>query len=84
MLGEYGESLLRRCELREHSFAHCYDNGGMKAQPPDAAREPFSNGRQLTQVGGFNLSLMLRQLTGASTRPERKNRVACLFGSFVC
>lgn len=39
---------------------------------------------QLTDVGGLNLSLMLRQLTPAGTPREWKNRVACLFGSFIC
>src|SRR6266404_2561075 len=76
--GEYGKSLLRRRgELVERSFAHCYETG--------ATRRCHVRGRdnilkrQLVHVGAFNLSLILRQLLGAGTPRELRNR----FGQLV-
>src|ERR1017187_91902 len=76
--GEYGKSLLRRRgELVERSFAHCYETGGMR-RCHLRGRENILK-RQLVHVGAFNLSLILRQLLGAGTPREWKNR----FGRLV-
>jgi hypothetical protein len=71
--GEYGKSLLRRRgELVERSFAHCYDTGGMRRTHLRGHKNILK--RQLIHVGAFNLSLMLRQLLGAGTPREWRNR----------
>jgi transposase len=64
--GERGKQLLRqRGELVERSFAHAYETGGM--------RRVHLRGRQnilkrvLIHIGGFNLSLVMRQLLGKGT-----------------
>jgi transposase len=77
--GEYGKSLLRRRgELLERSFAHCYDTGGMRRTHLRGHHNILK--RQLIHVGAFNLSLILRQLMGAGTPREWKNRGAMLLG----
>ena len=74
--GEYGKSLLRRRgELVERSFAHCYDTGGMRRTHLRGHKNILK--RQLIHVGAFNLSLILRQLMGAGTPREWRNR-GCL------
>jgi transposase len=71
--GEYGKSLLRRRgELVERSFAHCYDTGGMRRAHLRGHQNILK--RQLIHVGAFNLSLILRQLLGAGTPREWRNR----------
>jgi transposase len=80
--GDYGKSLLRRRgELVERSFAHCYETGGMR-RCHLRGRENILK-RQLTHVSAFNLSLAMRQLLGAGTPRELKNRairlVLCVF-----
>ena len=71
--GKYGKSLLRRRgELVERSFAHCYETGGMR-RCHLRGRENILK-RQLIHVGAFNLSLILRQLLGAGTPRELRNR----------
>jgi transposase len=71
--GEYGKSLLRRRgELVERSFAHCYETGGMR-RCHLRGRDNILK-RQLVHVGAFNLSLILRQLLGAGTPRELRNR----------
>jgi transposase len=71
--GEYGKSLLRRRgELVERSFAHCYDTGGMRRTYLRGHKNILK--RQLIHVGAFNLSLILRQLMGAGTPREWRNR----------
>ena len=64
--GEHGKELLRRRgELVERSFAHAYETGGM--------RRVYLRGREnilkraLIHIGGFNLSLVMRQLLGKGT-----------------
>ena len=64
--GEHGKQLLRRRgELLERSFAHAYETGGM--------RRVYLRGREnvlkrvLIHLGGFNLSLVMRQLLGKGT-----------------
>jgi transposase len=76
--GEYGKSLLRRRgELVERSFAHCYETGAMRRCHLRGQENIWK--RQLIHVGAFNLSLILRQLLGAGTPREWKNR----FGRLV-
>src|SRR6516165_5345974 len=71
--GEYGKQLLRRRgELVERSFAHCYDTGGMRRTHLRGHENILK--RQLIHVGAFNLSLILRQLMGAGTPREWRNR----------
>jgi transposase len=72
--GDYGKRLLkRRGELVERSFAHCYETGG-KRRCYLRGRENILK-RQLAHVSAFNLSLVMRQLLGAGTPRELKNRV---------
>jgi len=78
-----GKRLLRqRGELIERSFAHCYDTGGMRR----THLRQHSNilKRQLIHVGAFNLSLILRQLIGAGTPREWRNRTPQLVFLFLC
>ena len=71
--GNYGKSLLRRRgELVERSFAHCYETGGMRRTHLRKHQNILK--RQLLHVGAFNLSLILRQMLGAGTPREWKNR----------
>src|SRR5208283_3087167 len=71
--GGYGKSLLRRRgELVERSFAHCYETGGMRRTHLRGHENILK--RQLIHVGAFNLSLILRQLLGAGTPREWRNR----------
>src|SRR5229473_2973429 len=85
--GEYGKSLLRRRgELVERSFAHCYETGAMRRCHLRGQENILK--RQLVHVGAFNLSLILRQLLGAGTPREWKNRfgrlVLTLYLLFTC
>jgi transposase len=71
--GEYGKSQLkRRGELVERSFAHCYETGAMRRCTLRGTENRLK--RQLIQVGAFNIILMLRQMLGAVTPRELKNR----------
>ena len=75
MQAEYGKWLLkRRDELVERSFAHCYETEGMR-RCHLRGRENILK-RQLAHVSAFNLGLVMRQLLGAGTPRELKNRVA--------
>src|SRR5271167_1566484 len=75
---EYGKSLLRRRgELVERSFAHCYETGGLRRCHLRGHDNILK--RQLVHVGAFNLSLILRQMLGAGTPRELRNR----FGRLV-
>jgi transposase len=81
--GEYGKSLLRRRgELVERSFAHCYDTGGMRRTHLRGHQNILK--RQLIHVGAFNLSLILRQLMGAGTPREWRNRGGLLLCLTYC
>jgi hypothetical protein len=80
--GEYGKSLLRRRgELVERSFAHCYETGAMRRCHLRGQENIWK--RQLIHVGAFNLSLILRQLLGAGTPREWKNRAGQVFWRFL-
>jgi transposase len=75
--GDYGKSLLkRRGELVERSFAHCYETGGMRRCHLRGRENVLK--RQLAHVSAFNLSLVMRQLLGAGTPRELKNRAVKL------
>jgi transposase len=75
--GDYGKRLLkRRGELVERSFAHCYETGGMR-RCHLRGRENILK-RQLAHVSAFNLSLVMRQLPGAGTPRELKNKATRL------
>lgn len=62
----------RRHELTERSFAHCYETGGM--------RRVWLRGsgnirkRLLIHTAGFNLSLLMRRLTGIGKPKGLQNR----------
>jgi transposase len=64
--GEHGKELLRRRgELLERSFAHAYETGAMR-RVHLRGRDNILK-RVLIHVGGFNLSLVMRQLLGKGT-----------------
>jgi len=64
--GEHGKELLRRRgELLERSFAHAYETGGMRRLHL-RGRENILK-RILIHIGGFNLSLVMRELLGKGT-----------------
>jgi transposase len=70
---DYGKQLLRRRgELVEHSFAHCYETGGMR-HCTLRGRDNILK-RLLIHVGAFNISLILRKMLGAGTPRELKNQ----------
>ncbi len=64
--GNRGKALLRRRGLMlERPFAHCYETGGMR-RIHLRGRENILK-RLLIHVGSFNLSLVLRLMTGKGT-----------------
>src|SRR5262250_1171926 len=64
--GEHGKELLRqRGEVLERSFAHAYETGGMRRLPLRGREDILK--RLLIHIGGFNLSLVMRQLLGKGT-----------------
>jgi len=64
--GDRGKSLLRRRGLiLERPFAHCYETGGMRRTPLRGRKNILK--RLLIHVAGFNLSLVLRLVTGKGT-----------------
>jgi transposase len=80
--GNYGKRLLKkRGELVERTFAHCYDTGGMRRT--HLRKHDNILKRQLIHVGAFNLSLILRQLLGAGTPRELRNRTTGYFLLFI-
>lgn len=61
--GDHGKALLRqRGEKVERTFAHVYETGGMRRT--HLRHHPNILKRLLIHVGGYNLSLVLRRLTG--------------------
>ena len=60
----------------ERSFAHGYETGGLR-RCHLRGRDNILK-RQLVHVGAFNLSLILRQLLGAGTPRELRNRLGRL------
>jgi len=64
--GEHGKQLLRRRgELLERSFAHAYETGGMRRVYLRGRENVYK--RVLIHLGGFNLSLVMRQWSGKGT-----------------
>ena len=64
--GDRGKSLLRRRGLiLERPFAHCYETGGMRRTHLRGRKNILK--RLLIHVAGFNLSLVLRLVTGKGT-----------------
>jgi transposase len=75
--GKYGKSLLRRRgEFVERTFAHCYETGAMRRCTLHGRQNILK--RLLIHVGAFNISLVLRQMLGAGTPRELKNRATSL------
>jgi len=64
--GEHGKQLLRRRgEFLERSFAHAYGTGGMRRVYLHGRENVYK--RVLIHLGGFNLSLVMRQWSGKGT-----------------
>jgi len=64
--GEHGKQLLRRRgEFLERSFAHAYETGGMRRVYLRGRENVYK--RVLIHLGGFNLSLVMRQWSGKGT-----------------
>jgi DDE family transposase len=67
--GQRGKRLMRkRGELIERSFAHVLETGGMRRTHLRGHLNILK--RMLVHVGGFNLGLVMRKLTG-SGKPRR-------------
>lgn len=80
--GRHGKYLLkRRGELIERSFAHCYETGGMRRTHLRGHENILK--RQLIHVCAFNLSLIFRQMLGAGTPRELRNRETVLISAFI-
>src|SRR5581483_8980409 len=80
--GRHGKHLLkRRGELIERSFAHCYETGAMR-RTHLRGRENILK-RQLIHICAFNLSLIFRQILGAGTPRELKNRRGACLSAFI-
>jgi transposase len=77
--GERGKRLMRkRGELIERSFAHGYETGGMRRT--HLKKHENIAKRLLIHVGGFNLSLVMRKLTGIG-KPRRLQGLFVLISS---
>ena len=73
--GARGKRLMRkRGELIERSFAHNYETGAMRRT--HLRRHENIAKRLLVHVGGFNLSLVMRKLTGFG-KPRRLQGLFC-------
>ena len=78
--GARGQRLLRqRGEHLERPNAHLYETGGMRRV--HLRGHPNILKRLLVHVGGFNLGLLMRQLTGVGTPRSLQGRAAALFGA---
>jgi transposase len=76
--GQRGKELMRRRgELIERSFAHNYETGAMRRT--HLKHHDNIAKRLLVHVGGFNLSLVMRQLIGVG----KPRRLQGLFGSIL-
>ena len=70
----------RRGQYVERTFAHNYDTGGMRRLHLKGKDNIYK--RLLVHVGGFNLSLIMRQLTGKGTPRGFQGLVLRLFTRF--
>jgi transposase len=79
--GKRGKRLMRkRGELIERSFAHLYETGGMRRLHL-RHRDNIAK-RLLIHAGGFNLSLVMRELIGKGTPRGLQGLSARIFGVF--
>ncbi len=82
ILGARGKRLLRqRGEGLERPNAHLYETGGMRRV--HLRGHPNILKRLLVHVCGFNLGLLLRQLTGIGTPRSLQGRAAAACGNLV-
>jgi transposase len=77
--GVRGKRLMKmRGELIERSFAHNYETGAMR--PTHLRHHDNITKRLLVHVGGFNLGLVMRRLTGIGKPRRLQGRSASIFG----
>ena len=77
--GNRGKRLMRRRgELIERSFAHAYQTGAMRRT--HLRRHENIAKRLLVHVGGFNLGLVMRQLTGCGKPRRLQGLFSSIFG----
>ena len=80
--GARGKRLLRqRGELLERPNAHLYDTGGMRRVHLRGHSNILK--RLLVHVCGFNLGLLMRQLTGVGTPRSLQGRAAALLAALI-
>ena len=80
--GARGRRLLRRRgELLERPNAHLYETGGMRRT--HLRGHPNILKRLLVHVCGFNLGLLMRQLTGVGTPRSLQGRAAAVFDTLI-
>ena len=80
--GARGRRLLRqRGELLERPNAHLYETGRMRRV--HLRGHPNILKRVLVHVCGFNLGLLMRQLTGVGTPRSLQGRAAAVFGALI-
>ena len=80
--GARGQRLLRqRGELLERPNAHLYETGGMRRVY--LRGHPSILKRLLVQVCGFNLGVLMRQLTGVGTPRSLQGRAAAACGALI-
>ena len=80
--GTRGQRLLRqRGERLERPNAHLYETGGMRRV--HLRGHPNILKRLLVQVCGFNLGLLMRQLTGVGTPRSLQGRTAALVAVLI-
>ena len=80
--GARGKRLLRqRGELLERPNAHLYDTGGMRRVHLRGHSNILK--RLLVHVCGFNLGLLMRQLTGVGTPRSLQGRATALLGALI-
>jgi transposase len=80
--GERGKSLLRRRGLMlERPFAHCYETGRMRRVHLRGHANILK--RLLIHIAGFNLSLVLRQMTGKGTPRGLQDLATAYFLIFI-
>ena len=79
--GVRGRALQRqRAEVAERSFAHSYETGGMRRTHLRGHTNVYK--RLCIHGGAFNLSLVMRQITGKGT-PRALHGLLSAFGAFV-
>ena len=80
--GVRGRRLLRqRGERLERPFAHLFETGNLRRT--HLRGHPNILKRLLIHVGGFNLGLLMRQLTGIGTPRSLQGRAAAVVGALI-